>query len=314
MFYVNFKTMKMKNVKMRIANQFAKSIPVVVLCALFNACGNDDSTESFSGKTTNNSLISKPLLYYWTLIGKMMNRDIAKIVSLIVILCLTGCGGNDVKDDETLGFTTINMMNELNGKTYLDNTGIYINKTNNFTSQSWYIVDVDSRVKVIKKDTQYDLGNLTYLAAVQYKHWFEAYNPYDIIKFPSGKNAICCGAIFYKFYPVSSIQEDGIIKGAVVKYSKLTANSEILPPKETSIGKMTKPYDNIEYKIPENTEFLASDYLKAELKYFDIQLKDGKLKIRLKKYVDKQEGPYGDYIIYLRYGTIYTSLVFHVTE
>lgn len=58
MFYVNFKTMKMKNVKMRIANQFAKSIPVVVLCALFNACGNDDSTESFSGKTTLTQVVN----------------------------------------------------------------------------------------------------------------------------------------------------------------------------------------------------------------------------------------------------------------
>ena len=144
------------------------------------------------------------------------------------------------------------------------------------------------------------MTNIGHLFAVQYDHWYEAYDPDDLRKFPSGKMAIEMGATFYKFYASEAIQENGLNKGAVVKYSKYTATSDVLPPFNTFIGTL-EGYDTMEYTLPDGVE-----YTRFNDNSIKLSQNNGKLKIETNNCSN------GKYYIDLRIGSVYTTIVFQV--
>ena len=252
-------------------------------------------------KKSHNFFISKSLQYYWTLSYMNMKQTFIKTFVLIAIsLSLTACEKDADNDIDMQSFATLNMMNEQNGKNYLDKTDIFIDNVNNFSSKFWYIADLDTKKDDTRGGTPFDMTNIGHLFAVQYDHWYEAYNPDDLRKFPSGKTAIEMGATFYKFYASEAIQENGLNKGAVVKYSKYTATSDVLPPFNTFIGTL-EGYDTMEYTLPDGVE-----YTRFNDKKIKMSENDGKLKI------ETQNCPNGDYAIDLRIGSVYTTIVFQV--
>ena len=221
-------------------------------------------------------------------------------VGIITLSSLTACEKDADNDIDMQSFATLNMMNEQNGKNYLDKTDIFIDNVNNFSSKFWYIADLDTKKDDTRGGTPFDMTNIGHLFAVQYDHWYEAYHSDDLRKFPSGKTAIEMGATFYKFYASEAIQENGLNKGVVVKYSKYTATSDVLPPLNTFIGTL-RDYSTMEYPLPDGVECSTS-----QDKSIKLSQNNGKLKIETNNCSN------GKYYIYLRYGTVYTEIVFQV--
>ena len=50
-------------------------------------------------------------------------------------------------------------MNEVNGKTIIGNSDVYLNKNNNFQSESWYIAPAGTLDKETQPDLVSQLGN-----------------------------------------------------------------------------------------------------------------------------------------------------------
>lgn len=222
------------------------------------------------------------------------------LLLIFTLLCFTACEKDADNDIDMQSFATLNMMNEQNGKNYLDKTDIFIDNVNNFSSKFWYIADLDTKKDDTRGGTPFDMTNIGHLFAVQYNHWYEAYHPDDLRKFPSGKTAIEMGATFYKFYASEAIQENDITKGAVVKYSKYIAASDALPPLNTFIGTL-RDYSTMEYPLPDGVECSTQD------NSIKLSQDNGKLKI-------ETNNSYGKYTIYLRYGTVFTTIVFEVSN
>lgn len=73
--------------------------------------------------------------------GKVM-KNIKKFVLLALSLCIT-LFATSCREDETsqVSFNSLNMLDENHGKTLLGETGVYINGSMNFRSDSWQVID-----------------------------------------------------------------------------------------------------------------------------------------------------------------------------
>ena len=69
-------------------------------------------------------------------------KHVKKFVLLALSLCIT-LFATSCSEDETsqVSFTSLNMLDENHGKTLLGETGVYINGSMNFRSDSWQVVD-----------------------------------------------------------------------------------------------------------------------------------------------------------------------------
>ena len=74
--------------------------------------------------------------------GKVM-KNVKKFVLSALSLCIT-LFATSCSEDETsqVSFTSLNMLDENHGKTQLGETGVYINGSMNFRSDSWQVVDL----------------------------------------------------------------------------------------------------------------------------------------------------------------------------
>lgn len=69
---------------------------------------------------------------------------------LSIMFC--ACSSDDT--DEFQDAVTLNVMNEVNGKTFIGNLDVFLNKNNNFQSESWYIAPAGT----LDKETQPGFG------------------------------------------------------------------------------------------------------------------------------------------------------------
>lgn len=148
------------------------------------------------------------------------------------------CGMLSCSDDETgsvdpAGTVTLNMMNEENGKTTLGDSGIYIDKGQNF-------VAVDSNYDLFVLGKAGGLGGVAATsfdtraeqAAVQAGYGYAAVRRDDQLGFPSGKHALKIGdsrVKYIKFYVVSPLSQADKTVGAAVKYAVVMPESHGLP-------------------------------------------------------------------------------------
>ncbi len=220
---------------------------------------------------------------------------------ILFLLCLVSCSSDDT--DEFQDAVTLNVMNEVNGKTIIGNSDVFLNKNNNFQSESWYIAPAGT----LDKEIQPDLVSLIREAAAEPNHLYCLYDPESLMTFPSGKQAIFVGSAYYKLLVESNISSNESIQGAKVKYKSMIVSDNKLPAKNTMIGSMLNVGDEISYNVGNATE-----YAYYHSKYFYISLSNGVLKIIQKDPINKINGPYGDYDIFIRSGNVFTSLVFKV--
>ena len=185
---------------------------------------------------------------------------------------------------------------------------MFLNKNNNFQSESWYIAPAGT----LDKETQPDLVSLIREAAAEPNHLYCLYNPGSFITFPSGEKAIYLGSEYYKLVVESNISSNDLIQGVKVKYKRMIVSDNRLPAKNTMIGSMLNVGDEISYNVGNVIEYALGEALSYNRDCFDIKLNNGVLTIIQKKPVDKTHGPYGDYKIFIRSGNVFTSLAFQV--
>ncbi len=70
-------------------------------------------------------------------------KNIKKFVLLALSLCIT-LFATSCSEDETsqASINSLNMLDENHGKTLLGETGVYINGSMNFRSDSWQVIDL----------------------------------------------------------------------------------------------------------------------------------------------------------------------------
>lgn len=246
----------------------------------------------------------------------MIMEKTMNLLPLMLLLLFASCS-NKCDDEEPEVFsTTLNMMNEANGKTYFEGTQYYIDKANNFVSGSrdWCIVDAGN-TSLSNTKWQADPANRVFSAAVQYKHCYHFFETDRLRFFPSGKCAVLQGSVFYKLWVDEPITADGVTKGAVVKFVKTVASSNAIPAKGSMIGEMNyyNQGDKIVFSVPEGVECTRGYYPTDSKSEFNIEVNGGKLTIELKSWKDDFEREdYIDYEIYIRYGTLWTPVFFRV--
>ena len=238
-----------------------------------------------------------------------------KLIPLMLLLFFAGCSSkNDDEEPEVLS-TTLNMMNEANGKTLFEETQYYLDQFNIFVSESrdWCFVDAGS-TSLSNTKWQADLTNILFGAVVQYKHCYHFFEADLLRRFPSGKTAVLAGSVSYKLWVDEPITEGNTTKGAVVKFVKTIVSTNALPAKGSMIGEMNNEVGNkIVCSVPEGAECTFGYYPPASKSDFNVQVNGGKLTIELKSWEDFFEGgDYIDYEIYLRHGNLWTPVFFRV--
>lgn len=233
------------------------------------------------------------------------------IISLLICTSLIlACSKDEVSGDpqDTI---TLNMYDESNGKTLLGFSDVYINNANNFKCSSSAINGYGAMSGLgVNVSLNLTSSNLVKEIAVKEGHLYQIYSTNSLVQFPSGEYAIGPDDIYYKMFVSSVITEEDEIIGAEVKYIGKKANLDKLPEFNYHIGTLYNIGDVVEIEISSNIEWLLErDY---EVDNFDIKMENGKLKITLNSIPDKTYGPYGDYRLYIRLGSVYTMIHFFV--
>lgn len=148
-------------------------------------------------------------------------------------LGMPSCSDDETDSTDPEGTVTLNMMDEENGKTLLGDSGIYIDKGQNF-------VAVDSNYDLFVLGKASGLGGVAASsfdtraeqAAVQAGYGYAAVRRDDQMGFPSGKQALKIGdsrVKYMKLYVVSPLSQADKTVGAAVKYAVVMPETHGLP-------------------------------------------------------------------------------------
>lgn len=217
----------------------------------------------------------------------------------------------DKEDDASIdpaGTVTLNMLDEQNGRTYLGQSDVYINKANNFRTSSCLIAATGQAAGLGGRTTP-ELDNLVREAAVTPGHVYQIFDSESLREFPSGIKAVQLGADYYKVYAVSPITTEAGTTGTVVKYISLSPDANGLPEYGYQFGSLNHAGDIATMKLPEDAECFWYSGLPE---IFDIEVRDDELILTLLKTPTGYNGVSGDFKIYIRKGNVFTSVVVHV--
>lgn len=150
----------------------------------------------------------------------MKNKAFKTVCHLAIIgmgLFFTSCdkGNEDDRMEEPEGVITLNMMNEKNGKTLLDNTALYIDSTGNFNGDRTFVIADLGELGSIGQIK--DLKDIAFAkqVAVTPGHGYWVIAKATAWERPNGGKAFRVGDSYYKVYVDSLLQGN---RGAKVKY------------------------------------------------------------------------------------------------
>ena len=236
----------------------------------------------------------------------MKKKLLFQLLFVANVFFATSCSDDDSVELEDV--TTLNMLNEDNGKTYLGNSDIYITDENNFSGSSCLLVELGGANGIGKVVPPRVGDGLVRKAAVLPGCLYQAFNRNSILEFPSGKPAIALEASYYQFYVESEIVKDiantgtAVNVGAVVKYAPVYPDPQGLPEYGSVIGEVSNSGDVVEMDFPKDVEFLYSTS-----NGFEITTDGGKLTVPYYYWTDSKE-----YSIYVRRGSIFTEVIIQV--
>ncbi|MCS2585360.1 DUF5036 family protein [Bacteroides sp. BFG-551] len=236
-----------------------------------------------------------------------------KIIGISLLsLCITffmSCSDDDTPNDPA-DTITLNMLNEHNGKTYLGESGTYINEANNFVTSSNFISDVGNGAGV-GANILPSLTNLTHEVAVTPGHIYQIFDKNALIDFPSGNRAIQVEASYYQAYVVSKILNSDMTIGAIVKYIPVVPANNELPAYRYNIGSLHYIDETVELALPPNIEFFLKEHSAGKIG-LNVTSANNKLRITLTKTPNIDYGPYGTFDLYIRSNNVFTVVEVNV--
>ena len=214
-----------------------------------------------------------------------------------ISLPFTSCDDDDEPGDPQ-GSTTLNMLNEDNGKTALGNSDVYIDRAYNFYGYSCQIGSVGRKAGLGSIPSSVELSGLNTKVAVEPGCGYQMFRNAAIRQFPSGKNALNITADYYNVYVVSQIKKEEDVTGSVVKFALMDVSDDGLPEYNSSIGELRSIGSEIVVDLPSADFEIETD---EGYNLIDFQ-KNGKQLI-----VKLQEFRYRDnFGIYIRMNNKYT--------
>ena len=142
------------------------------------------------------------------------------------------CSDDDGVPGDPEGTVSLNMMDESNGKTVLDDSGIYIDKAQNFVTGGNCVLFAFGKVGGLGAVAPKSLETSTTIAAVEAGHGYVAVRPGTLRSFPSGKMAMPIGrqdVNYLKIYVVSPLTAESKTVGAAVRYVTAMPGTYKLP-------------------------------------------------------------------------------------
>mgnify|MGYP000101038930 CR=1 FL=1 len=231
-----------------------------------------------------------------------MKRFLLPLVCAALAFGVASCSDDDTPGDPA-GTVMLNMLDEHNGRTLLDDSDIYINAANNFQTNECLIAEIGPS-KGIGKVIPPQVGNgLVYQAAVTPGHLYQAFKEEAVKQFPSGKFALALAGDYYQFYVGSEIMKEEKRVGAVIQFALINPEADGLPAYDSTIGTVVSGYeDEIVREFPKDTEFSYDSDLED---LFQITTEGGILKVTL---LPSWSDIRGNYAIYARHNEVYTKI------
>ena len=163
------------------------------------------------------------------------------------------CSDDDKVPGDPEGTVSLNMMNESNGKTLLGDSGIYIDKAQNFVTDGDCYLFALGKAGGLGAAQVKSLENPVPQAAVQAGYAYAAYRPGAMLIFHSGKLALPIGdsrVNYIKFYVVSPLSEGDKTVGAAIKYAVVRPETHGLPEYGSTVLRIDRSnYDHLEQEV-----------------------------------------------------------------
>lgn len=232
----------------------------------------------------------------------MKKNLLLRLLFVVMLFSVISCSDDDDSVD-LQNITTLNMLNEDNGRTRLGNSDIYITDENNFSTSSCLLVELGGASGIGKVVPPKVGDGLVRKAAVLPGYLYQAFDEETIKEFPSGTVAVIVGANYYQFYVESAIMKDvsntgtAVNVGAVVKYASVYPDPQDLPEYGSVIGEVNNDNAGVVVQFAGDVEYAYQDTYG-----FNVTVDGGKLTAT---YI---EG-FGDYPIYIRKGNVYTKVL-----
>ncbi len=235
-----------------------------------------------------------------------MKKSFLWMLLALGIVAFSACSNDDAPSDPE-GTVALNMLDEANGKTMLEDSGIYIDSGQNFVAGSNCDIFVLGQAGSLGAASIGNLSTPVSRAAVVSHQGYVACRPSALMKFPSGSLALPIGRSdvnYMKFWVQSPLKNDGKTIGAALKFVLLQPKTYGLPEFDSTKdfimsdhGQLTMTLSSADFEY----DFNAPD------DYFKCEKKGRKLVITTLNY------HVGDYTLWLRIHESYTKITIKAT-
>lgn len=228
---------------------------------------------------------------------------------LLVVMLIGGVSCSDDIEVDLRDVVTLNMTNEDNGKTIIGNSDVYINKANNFQTDTFLIAPLGKTKGIGAVIYPQATEGMVHETEVIPNHLYQVFDEDDVMGFPSGEWAVAVDAVYYQMYVESLIADGTKTTGAKVQFVPVTLYPYGLPHNDYPIGNLTHAGESSYNYLYEDVEYFYHDSISE---VFDVRVMNGNIRLTLKEDPTEDNGLRGDYAIYARRDHIYTKLIVSV--
>lgn len=162
-------------------------------------------------------------------------------IFISLIIMFTSCNDKDEPFSNPTNRVVLNMMDEDNGKTQLEDADIYIDRNMNFTtSKNFMFCDYGQATSLYDiEDGDPDMREITYSIPVVPKEGYLAFPLHYSERFPSGCCAIAINKQYYRLWVEKWVDNDAASHiGAVVHAAQYTPRKFNLPEWESDVAEI----------------------------------------------------------------------------
>lgn len=235
----------------------------------------------------------------------MMKKNVFGGLLLVVMMIGVVSCSDDIEVD-LRDVVTLNMANEDNGKTLLGNTDIYINKANNFKTDTFLIAPLGKTKGIGSVIYPQAMEGMVHETEVIPNHLYQVFDEDDVMSFPSGEWAVAVDAVYYQMYVESSITEGDKTIGAKVQYIPVTPEPNGLPYYGYQMRKITSAGEGTSVYLYDDVEYFYHDSISE---VFDVSIIRASIQLTLKEDPTEENDLRGDYDVYARRGNVYIKLI-----